>query len=179
MKTILLQETVTPEFGIGTVLGSVVVVFLYFLPAILGRKKRQATALLALNFLLGWTVLGWIGALIWALSEDAPAQVVVMRQSEQAASSAQPAAALPTLQGSVADELAKLVRLRDSGALTEAEFAEQKMRVLGATPAPIAAIAAAPVPTSIQMAQLRHRHHRGEISTEEFNEQFAKLSTRS
>ena len=43
---------------------------LYFLPAILGRRKRNARALFVLNLLLGWTFLGWVGALIWALLRD-------------------------------------------------------------------------------------------------------------
>ena len=43
---------------------------LYFLPAIIGRRKRNARALLALNLLLGWTFLGWVGALIWALLRE-------------------------------------------------------------------------------------------------------------
>jgi Superinfection immunity protein/zinc-ribbon domain len=42
---------------------------LYFLPAIIGSKKHNATAILAVNVLLGWTVIGWIVALVWALSE--------------------------------------------------------------------------------------------------------------
>lgn len=175
MKTLLLQETAsTPPGGVvGYILGSALLALVYFLPAILGRKKRQATALLALNFLLGWTVLGWIGALIWALSADNAAQVVVVPPPASA-----PITAAPAVPLSIADELEKLVRLRDSGALTESEFAEQKMRVLGAKPTPSEAVPAAPVPASIQMAQLRHRHHRGEISAEEFAEQLAKLSTR-
>ena len=43
---------------------------IYFLPAILGRRKRNARALFVLNLLLGWTFLGWVGALIWALLRD-------------------------------------------------------------------------------------------------------------
>ena len=41
------------------------------------------------------------------------------------------AAAEPAGTGSVADEVAKLAALRDSGVLTEAEFAAQKARLLG------------------------------------------------
>jgi hypothetical protein len=40
-------------------------------------------------------------------------------------------AAEPAAPGSLADELAKLAALRDSGVLTEAEFAAQKARLLG------------------------------------------------
>jgi hypothetical protein len=48
----------------------VVCISIYFLPAIIGRKKRNSFAIFALNFLLGWTVIGWIALLIWALSSD-------------------------------------------------------------------------------------------------------------
>jgi Superinfection immunity protein/zinc-ribbon domain len=55
-----------------------VVVVPYFLPTIIAmvRKKRNAGAVAALNFFLGWTVVGWIVALIWALTVDAPAVAV-------------------------------------------------------------------------------------------------------
>ena len=43
---------------------------LYLLPAIIGRQKRNARALFVLNLFLGWTFLGWMGALIWALLRD-------------------------------------------------------------------------------------------------------------
>ena len=67
---------------------------LYFLPSILARKKRQATAVLVLNLLLGWTVLGWIGALVWALAEPQPPTQVIVQQTV-------PAAANPMTQMSV------------------------------------------------------------------------------
>ena len=43
---------------------------LYGTPAFVafGRDHHNARAILALNVLLGWTVLGWIGALVWALT---------------------------------------------------------------------------------------------------------------
>lgn len=42
---------------------------LYLLPTVVafGGKKRNRAAILVLNLLLGWTLLGWVGALIWAL----------------------------------------------------------------------------------------------------------------
>ncbi len=47
---------------------------MYFLPTILAfaRNKRDAGAILVLNFFLGWTCIGWIIALVWALKEDVP-----------------------------------------------------------------------------------------------------------
>jgi hypothetical protein len=50
----------------------VVCLLLYFLPSILGRNKRNSTAIFVLNLLLGWTLIGWIVALIWALTVEAP-----------------------------------------------------------------------------------------------------------
>jgi hypothetical protein len=40
----------------------------YFLPAIVGfyRKHHRAWAIFTLNLLLGWTVVGWIVAMVWA-----------------------------------------------------------------------------------------------------------------
>jgi T4 superinfection immunity protein len=45
-------------------------ILLYFLPAIIGRDKRDAAGIFLLNLLLGWTVIGWIIALIWACTAE-------------------------------------------------------------------------------------------------------------
>jgi len=47
---------------------------LYLLPSIIGGNKKNFTAILALNILLGWTVIGWIIALIWALTYEQKAK---------------------------------------------------------------------------------------------------------
>ena len=45
---------------------------LYFLPTIivLARRKKNVLGPILVNVLLGWTVVGWIVALIWALTVD-------------------------------------------------------------------------------------------------------------
>jgi predicted membrane protein len=43
----------------------------YFLPALIGRSKRNATAIFMLNLFLGWTLIGWVVALVWATTRDA------------------------------------------------------------------------------------------------------------
>jgi len=55
-----------PFFGFGLVL--------YFLPAIiaLARNKRDTTSILLLNLFLGWTAIGWVIALVWAVKHDVP-----------------------------------------------------------------------------------------------------------
>jgi hypothetical protein len=47
--------------------------FFYFVPAIAAftRQKRNAGAITVLNIFAGWTFIGWIVALVWAVSEDA------------------------------------------------------------------------------------------------------------
>jgi len=47
---------------------------MYFLPSIvaLARSKRDITAMVLLNFFPGWTMIGWIVALVWAVKTDVP-----------------------------------------------------------------------------------------------------------
>jgi hypothetical protein len=42
----------------------------YFVPSLIAwsRKHRSLPAIIALNILLGWTGIGWIGAFVWSLS---------------------------------------------------------------------------------------------------------------
>lgn len=62
----LLPAFFLPIFGFGFVM--------YFLPSIIAfaRSKRDTTAILILNFFLGWTMIGWVVALVWALKTDVP-----------------------------------------------------------------------------------------------------------
>jgi len=42
--------------------------FFYFIPSIVAytNEKKNESAIIILNIFLGWTILGWIIALIWA-----------------------------------------------------------------------------------------------------------------
>jgi hypothetical protein len=53
-----------PFFGFGFVM--------YFLPSIIAlvRSKRDILAIVLLNFFLGWTLIGWVVALVWAMKAD-------------------------------------------------------------------------------------------------------------
>jgi hypothetical protein len=48
----------------------------YFVPSIVAfsRKVRPRAGIALLNLFLGWTVLGWIGALIWACVAETESQ---------------------------------------------------------------------------------------------------------
>jgi hypothetical protein len=59
------------------VLYLIIAAFLYFIPAVAGHKKQNAGAILALNLFLGWTVIGWVVALVWAMTKDTTTTVVV------------------------------------------------------------------------------------------------------
>ncbi len=53
-----------------------VAALLYFLPAIIGHNKRDATGIFILNLLAGWTGIGWIVALLWACASDSRVHTV-------------------------------------------------------------------------------------------------------
>jgi hypothetical protein len=58
-----------PFFGFGFVM--------YFLPSIVAvvRSKRDTVSIIVLNLFLGWTAIGWVIALVWALKQDLPLAV--------------------------------------------------------------------------------------------------------
>lgn len=61
--------------GMGFVLGGVLSIIIYIVPSIVARQnnKRNIAAICALNIFLGWTLIGWVIALVWALmKENAP-----------------------------------------------------------------------------------------------------------
>ena len=62
----LLPGFFLPFFGFGFVM--------YFLPSIVAfaRRKRDTAAIVLLNFFLGWTLIGWVVALVWAVKTDVP-----------------------------------------------------------------------------------------------------------
>ncbi len=86
----------------------------YFLPTIIAsqRNHNSTGAIFLLNFLLGWTFMGWIAALIWSFTN--PSAVVVGERNSSSA----------------ADEIAKLASLREQGVLTDKEFNDKKRQIL-------------------------------------------------
>jgi hypothetical protein len=64
----------------------VVIFLLYFLPAVIAKKKPNASSVFVINLLLGWTLIGWVVALAMAVSDPRPQ--VVVQQSGPPASAA-------------------------------------------------------------------------------------------
>jgi hypothetical protein len=90
----------------------------YFIPTVvaLARHRPNTISIFFLNLSVGWSIVGWIIALFWAIADaertgDAPPRIV-MRDDP-----------ISTLE--------KLARLRDKGILTEEEFSQQKAKILG------------------------------------------------
>jgi hypothetical protein len=127
---------------------------LYFLPSIVAliRKKNNTGAILVLNFFLGWTFIGWIVSMVWALSSDPrPQQVIINNHIPVESSMPQekhvtpvmirPTAPRqqPTVHSSTASnqqdkihQLQQLKELLDNGVLTQEEFIQQKSKILDA-----------------------------------------------
>jgi hypothetical protein len=53
----------------------------YFLPTIVAfsRNKSNKGAIFLLNFLLGWTLIGWVVSIVWAVNNDQ--QPVIVQQN--------------------------------------------------------------------------------------------------
>ena len=53
-------------------LGTLLSFALYFLPTLIANRRghRSLTSIFLVNFFFGWTVIGWIVCLVWALSGD-------------------------------------------------------------------------------------------------------------
>lgn len=44
----------------------------YFVPCLVGSRRghRNAMPIFVLNLFLGWTFVGWVGALVWAMADN-------------------------------------------------------------------------------------------------------------
>lgn len=96
-----------------------ILAFLYFIPSVIGilRKHHNLVGLIALNVLLGWTVLGWVGALIWSLLRSSKSQTIIHNYTE-------------TLSKNRIGELEQLNNLKKAGGITEEEYQIEKSKLL-------------------------------------------------
>lgn len=123
---------VAPDSNGGTAI-SILLLVVYFLPTLIAgsRKRQNKEAIGILNLLLGWTILGWIVCLIWAITTPSERQQAVVNQPPptQPQPISRPVAAIPPTE--VIDNLERLVKLKEQGVLTEQEFQAQKAEFLG------------------------------------------------
>lgn len=52
----------------------IIIMTMYFVPTMVACKRNhpKSVAITALNYLSGWTIIGWIGAIVWALADAGP-----------------------------------------------------------------------------------------------------------
>jgi hypothetical protein len=125
-------------FGSGELLWSMLwfflfLIWLWVLIAIFGDIFRS-------DDLSGWTkafwtifvvILPWLGILVYLIARGSGMQKRALDQAQAQAAQFQDYVRQTTGGAAgTADELAKLAELRDKGALTEAEFAAQKAKLL-------------------------------------------------
>ncbi|HEY8967502.1 MAG TPA: superinfection immunity protein [Puia sp.] len=123
----------------------------YFLPTIIAilRQKTNTGSIFALNLLLGWSLIGWVVALVWALSSDnLRTQTVIVNnvppapthrpaydykgiQLQRKATDSSPGTKHTDAgQPDKYEQLRKLKQLLDEGVLTQKEFDQQKSKLL-------------------------------------------------
>ena len=88
----------------------VITLAIYIIPTIVAvkRKHPNKVAIILINIFLGWSFLGWIGALIWAC---------ILPNSE-------------AKNNNKYEDLAKLQKLKDEGTISKEEFEIEKQKVL-------------------------------------------------
>ena len=58
--------------GLASIIALLILSGAYFMPSLIAHERNRSNllAIVALNFFLGWTLVGWVVALVWALSKD-------------------------------------------------------------------------------------------------------------
>lgn len=92
-------------------------VIIYFLPSFnaSSRKHPDGSSIFLLNLLLGWTLIGWVAALVWSASS--------IKNTE-------PAIRTAVEPENKYEQLEKLGSLKDKGLITESEFELEKTKLL-------------------------------------------------
>ena len=92
---------------------------LYFLPWIIAilRNHHNRQAIVVTNLLLGWTLIGWLACLIWSFT-NRPSEKTIIENK------------LSSEDASIADELEKLLNLKNNAVISEEEFNNQKEKLL-------------------------------------------------
>ena len=68
------QERINRVFGLGMLFLWACGMVVYFIPAFIawGRGHPNLAAIFLLNVLLGWTLIGWVGSLVWSATAVQP-----------------------------------------------------------------------------------------------------------
>lgn len=97
---------------------AVLLLVLYFIPSISAYRvgHHNKDAILMLNLFLGWTLLGWVAAAVWASTK---------------VESSQGNKSIPLKQKTgLKDKLSELEQLRGDGLITEEEYKAKRASIL-------------------------------------------------
>ncbi|QQG32320.1 immunity to superinfection protein [Citrobacter phage CkP1] len=63
---------------------SIILLIAYFIPTIMAlvRSHNSKLAIIVVNILFGWTVIGWIWAFIWSLTGNKQPQIIVINEAK-------------------------------------------------------------------------------------------------
>ncbi len=102
----------------------VLVALLYFAPVIIAslRGNRHADGVGVVNLFLGWTFVGWVVALAWAVSGP------TAREAKQRTASANGTA--DEHNPSAAAEIERLLALREKGEISAEQYDALKARII-------------------------------------------------
>ena len=89
-----------------------IAVLLYLIPSFVGWNKKNINSIFTLNILLGWTFIGWVVALVWAVSKDNEQLVTTSNNNEKLT------------------QLIELKKLLEEGYITDIEYEKQKKEIL-------------------------------------------------
>ncbi len=104
--------------GISVLLIIICIFAFYLIPTIIAfsEKKKNTSSIAVVNIFLGWTLIGWIVALAWAVSKDKETNTIIHNHTPE--------------KDHVADKLEKLATLKEKGHITEEEYSTQKSKLL-------------------------------------------------
>jgi hypothetical protein len=107
-------------------------ILVYFLPTIIAvsRKKKGTATIIILNLFLGWTVVGWVFAFIWACSTGNHTPMIVLNNNQHNHNEEKIEFPGQSLHNKL-DSLRRLKDLLDSGALSQEEYEREKEKLLG------------------------------------------------
>ena len=123
MNTFLIVASASDN-AVGGIISLILMVVMaagfYFLPTIIAfaNKKSNSVAIGALNFFLGWTLLGWVVSLVWSLSKDNKPRKVIVNQQPH------------VKKEDGLDKLSRLKKLLDEKAISQEEYEIEKGKIL-------------------------------------------------
>jgi hypothetical protein len=104
----------------------VLAIGLYFLPTIIAYNKSFIMQVFLLNLLLGWTVIGWVIAIIWAVKEEKKPQI----QYSSVQNDEYPSSKQDDSPKSLTEELKLIQEMKENGILNDDEFNLAKAKIL-------------------------------------------------